>query len=864
MSNTVDGAGYTVNKVANETAAQNVNFIDGDTPWSYDISASPDETAQLAGFSDAELGSFLSRPLKIQEFQWTPGGQLFQVFNPWSDFFGNADVLDKINRYRNLRCNLRMKVLVNGNSFYYGRALLSYNPYLEDDNVTKNRAFFIQDLVQASQKPHLLLDPCTSQGGEMLLPFIWPENYLDITNANWEDEMGRVTIHDFDVLHHANGGTDPISVVVFVWAENVTLAVPTTTAAQGAVTAADLDEFGFPKPYDTQASGKKPKKSIRKANNTQSSTEWEPDGVISKPASAIAKAANALSMIPVIGPYAKSTEMVATRIGQVARLFGYSRPQIMTDASVYTPRYAGNICNSDKPETLVKLTLDSKNELSIDSRVMGLGGEDELTINSIAQRPSFWRQFNWPETAVTDTLLTSFQVMPIYGQVLTAAPVEELHATALAFAATPFEAWQGSIKFRFNVVCSEYHRGRLRIVYNPKTSPAGAIPYNQVYSTIIDIKEERDFEYEVKWADIRAWGRNLGVRALTSTTLFSDSTPVTTGTEFDNGSLSVYVVNELATPSTSAADVDIQIWVSAGDDFAVAAPSPNNYSQLSVFAEQAEMAPDTLATTTDDSNAPTCVGEIKSFGMGEGIKEDNQYLVYQGERILSFREMLKRYYYHNSYFPCDIGTYAADRIVQFTMHDFPFYRGWETTAAQDSATDSVAGTSPYNFVGNTLINYLTPAFVCRRGGMRHKTLYVQTDGATRLPNLTVARQGVNGAANGATSFDMSGVTGNRRAEICDSEINSTGGTQVTPVFQNPVLEYETGFYTFGQRFLPARKTLRYSDAEMAHSVCLDMQGSGDVLAHRLDKYVSTAEDFQLALYVGAPILYNYIDPTAVS
>jgi len=62
-------------------------------------------------------------------------------------------------------------MLISGNSFYYGRALVSYNPFLLRDDVTRNRAFFEQDLVGASQKPHFMLDPTTSQGGEMMLPF---------------------------------------------------------------------------------------------------------------------------------------------------------------------------------------------------------------------------------------------------------------------------------------------------------------------------------------------------------------------------------------------------------------------------------------------------------------------------------------------------------------------------------------------------------------------------------------------------------------------------------------------------------------------------------------------------------------------
>jgi hypothetical protein len=890
INNSEGDTGFSVSKVDRESAAQNVHFVDGDTPWSYDIKANADETTKLSAFSDAALGDFLSRPIKIKEYQWTPGVALSAPrFNPWTEFFNNADVLDKINRYRNLRCNLRIKVLVNGNSFYYGRALLTYNPYLVNDEITVNRTFIEQDLIQASQKPHLLLDPTTSQGGEMLLPFIWPENYLNITVAGWDTNMGEIDIHDFDVLQHANGGTDPISITIFCWAENLTLSVPTTAQAQseiappcppsdspyvpqGYVDASELDEFGFPKPYTPQA-GESKKKEVMKANNTSSNDEFTQNGLISKPASAIAKAADALAMIPVLAPYAKATSMVSTRVGDIARIFGYSRPQVLEDIRPYVPRYLGNLSNSDAPEPLVKLSLDSKNELSIDTRLMGLGGEDELTVNSICQRWSYFRQFDWPETAVTDTMLTSMIVAPIYGRTVVAAPVTEIHSTALAFGASPFDAWQGSIKFRFNVVCSEYHRGRLRIVYNPATSPTGAIPFNQTYSTIVDISENRDFEYEVKWADVRAWAANVGISGIPGATIFDDVNPVSCGSTADNGSLSVYVVNELATPSTTAADVKIQVWVAAGDDFALAVPTTKNLSTLSVHQQQSEIAPyvpqsevapdASLANTQDNSNSPTCTEEVASFAPGEHIPENNQYLVYQGERIVSFREMLRRYHYFNSYWPAETGTSSQMRIVSLNLQDFPYYRGWEL-GGEDLGVDSTAGTSGYNFCTETLLNYLTPAFACRRGGLRHKYMLTQQGSAARSVGMSVSRHNLIGSANTATAHQTDqAIVGDRRKEIQETEKSSLGGSHATNCYNNPVLEFETPYYTGGQRFEAARNVNRYAAFKPgAHDLCVDIPDNTPGADYRIDRYISIAEDFQLGMFTGAPIMYSYTDPVA--
>lgn len=756
-------------------------------------------------------------------------------------------------------------MLINGNSFYYGRAIVSYNPYLLRDDVTLDRAFFEQDIVGASQKPHFMLDPTTSQGGEMLLPFLWPENFLDITSPDWTANMGRVTIHDFDVLHHANAGDDPITVTVFVWAEDLRLSVPTTAQAQSGNADRVLDEFGFPT-YVEQASGNKKKGPSKKVDNTKSNDEFIRDGLISKPASAVANAANALSMIPVIAPYAKATAMVATRIGQVAKIFGYSRPQILSDINPYVPKYMGNLTNTDTPESLVKLSVDSKNELTIDTRVMGLGGEDELAISAIAQRPSFWQQFDWPESAVSDSLLASMVVTPSFYRSLSASPVTEIHPTALAFAAAPFAAWQGSIKFRFNVVCSEYHRGRLRLVYNPRSNNAGAVPYNQVYSTIIDIAEDRDFEYEVKWADIRAWNAVLGSQFVPQD-LFSTTECVPGGYIYDNGTLSIYVVNELATPRNTAQTVKIQVWVSGGDDIAFSVPNYYGLERVSYFQQQSDIAPYVpqsdeapMTMDSDNSNAPNCSNEIESFGTYMDMaSSQNQYLVYQGERIVSFRDLLRRYNYHTSYWPAQTGE--GFRMVSIGVTDFPYYRGFDPYGFDD-AIASTDSTVPYNFCNTTLLNYLTPAFVMRRGGLRHKIIAVDMSNQSRTGTLGVAHYGLREISPTTVAYQLDGSVGDRRKQFLKTLRASLGATAITPVPNNPCMEYETPFYTLGQRFVPARDLDYVRGVHHGHEISIDIRNNAPTTINRIDKYISTAEDFQLGLFIGAPVYYAYLNPTA--
>jgi hypothetical protein len=142
---------------------------------------------------------------------------------------------------------------------------------------------------------------------------------------------------------------------------------------------------------------------------------------------------------------------------------------------------------------------------------------------------------------------------------------------------------------------------------------------------------------------------------------------------------------------------------------------------------------------------------------------------------------------------------------------------------------------------------------------------LSTVGSSNRGNaLAVARHNILGKANGVDEHLQTGVQGDRRSERLGLMANGLGGTHISPYHVNPVLEYETPFYTGGQRFLPARKVNLYDQAEMAHELSCDVPGSTASNAYRIDKYVSAAEDFQLGLFVGAPIIYNYADPVAVT
>lgn len=815
-----------------------MRFSDQVPQWDYTVDSMPDSTFSIADTNDADLGQFFSRPLKIRSFSWATGTSLSESFNPWQDFFENTRVINRITNFNLLRCKLKVRIMLNGNSFHYGRAIASYIPLWSVDDFSLDRPFFIQDVVEASQRPHVYLDPTTSQGGTLTLPFVWYNNALRIPSQDWRD-MGTMSIRALQDLKHANGATDQVIVSVFAWAEDVSLSIP--TANEPGSLQPQMGEILSPQVKDEYGTGP-----------------------ISKPAGVVARAAGALKNIPTIGSYARATQMAASTVSNVASMFGYSRPVELASIQPYKPTLVGNMANTNVADTSQKLTLDVKQELTIDPKVMGLGNTDEMTILSIAQRESFLTQFGWPVDAASETLLWNTEVSPVLWNTLGTDPVE-YHMPACCFATLPFQRWRGSMKFRFQIVASAFHKGRLKITYDPSFPLTNE--YNTNYTHIIDLAKERDFTVQVGWGQHKSImeHRTMGVDPIP----YGTDPVASVASVQRNGVLSVYVVNDLTVPnSTTNNDIEVNVFVSAGPDFEVFDPDSSDLEKVTWFRPRDVTFDAQMGETNDHPDADLTLSEDEPMKM-EATQmiapmldaTDHTACVFYGDPITSFRQCLKRYNFHTGISVSAVGN----RFLRLRTPDFPYYRGYAPSGVHQTSLPT-AGT-PYNYCRTTLLNYITPAFTCRRGGLRWK--YLRTGAAvTDTTVMAVTRSPGNGYS--ATQYAMLTVPNSsisQRARQMASIVPHTwDGTVVTSTRQNAVIEAELPYYT-ADRFYPGKQAnITASDGGFRtfHQLTTVFETSdGDF--PMIYTYVSTAEDFNLAFFTGAPIAYlvsPFLDPPA--
>jgi len=836
--------GVTINDSTAVTRAEITTFSDQNPAYSYDVVSNPDATYMVSDTTDSDLNNFFSRPIKIASYSWVISQQLFQVFNPWELFFSNPRIINRVSNYNLMRAKLKVKVVLNGNGFHYGRAIMSYTPLHNLDNMTVDRSFFIQDVVQASQRPHIYLDPTLSQGGEMTLPFFWHKNYLSVPNQEWT-EMGEMVIHGMQNLKHANGASDNVTISIFAWAEDVSLSIPTSVAPGGLVPQSGL-ESGAKDEYGT--------------------------GPISKPASIIARAAGSLVAAPVIGAYARATQIGAGAIATIASIFGYSRPINVDPIHSYKPIYLGNMANTNAEDTSCKLSTDIKQELTLDPRVVGLGDTDEMVIKQIAMRESFLTRFNWSLNKTPESLLFSCVVDPGVHNILDSGLISvERHLPACAFACEPFKYWKGSLDYRFQIVSSNYHKGRIKIVYEPFNFTSLTAEYNTNYTYILDIAESKDFTVKIGWGQTQAFRKHLPLDSNLSSMFATNGTNVTYTPDsgYGNGIINVYVVNELTVPNTiSNNDIQVNVFVSACDDFEVAVP---DMSQLEIASylpppvATASFTPQSGIEETGDRDSTEQPSRPMHSGADEMMAStssptDHTLDVYFGETIQSFRALLKRYTLHRE-FAIDTNNASippGPTIWVSWQYYFPFHRGYDPDGFW-----TLDG-KKYSWCKFTLLNYVTPAFSAFRGGVRWKSHVWGSelpDGFHRV----IREQDRNRQSDAVNPLTF---TNNLELlkELDHTSRTGGEGQLVQAVKKNPVLEYEIPSTT-PYRFLCAKDNNWTNRTGVKYAGDTSPQSRWDMfytlqtgqVCVRSD-YCAAAEDFSLYFFTGAPIIYLYSTP----
>lgn len=763
-----------------------------------------------------DLAKFLSRPVRIANFTWLEADAVgtIRTFSPWDLFFNDTRIKKKLDNFAFLQCDLKVKVMINASPFYYGSMIMNYLPLpnLTPSTAPSDAAF--RYFIPISQRPHLWISPQHNEGGDMILPYFNFRNWLRLQNRQDFLDMGTLNFVNYTVLDSANGVSGAgVTVSVYAWAENVRISGPTLGLSMQS-----QDEYG--------------------------------EGVVSKPASAIANAASYLENVPIIGKFATVTRIGASAISSIASLFGFTNTPVISDTMPYRPSPYPPFASTDIGFPVEKLTADPKNELSIDPSLVGLDSKDELIISNLVGKESFLTQATWTTAIAADAILFTSVVTPSMFSVSTATN-PALYMTPSCWVAQLFKAWRGDMIFRFKFICSQYHKGRVRISYDPagtaaQNLTADAVSSTVVFTQIVDLNKDTDVEIRIPYQQAISWLLTRTGELNTAVTPWSlaASPSYIFDPGYHNGTIQVRVLNALTAP-VATSSIRMQVFVRGAENLEFANPAePPSY--ISPFTVQSQ----------------DVYGEPQSSVVG-AVRNPNsdKYLVNWGESILSLRRLMRRTNLSSVW--CQPVAITDDKytVIRQRFTKWPPYYGYDP-AGLNSAKGLIATVTNfnYNFCQSTIYNWIAPAFVAQRGSMIW-TFNVDSNHTVNSVKVIRTPQNTGVATNTITTFVGGTQSADARYFRLNTQAQASGSalTSQETQFGLSVLCPNYNPYRF-QTTTPTNATNPSAvDASDQDNLVLEISPTtgnspNDTQIMKIWKYVSIGTDYNLHFFINVPVL----------
>jgi hypothetical protein len=709
------------------------------------------------------MGDFLARPVLIYSATIPLDPTTVSVnIQPWDLFFAETSVRAKLKNYAYFRGDLRIRVTLSGTPFHYGRLLFSYQPFSDMNGVLNSfsAATFSQELRNCylSQAPGAtVMDVKANQPMEMVLPFILPKPMARLYNAittalgastNYSDihDMGKLYITTLNTVKSVSSSPTSVEMAIYAWVDNAELG--TTT---GTVIALD--------------------------------TEGDEDetGPIERVSSKLANMSRTMEVVPGIAPYAEASSMVFQGLQNLASLFGFSRPPVSKPiCHMKTMPYASG-SHTIGTESLVKISMDPKQGLTVDPRVMG-SSEDEMSLRHIYTRESYLDTFTWAATSTPmSTILWQSCVSPSLNRFEQVNTYNIFQPTAMAYVAQLFNFWRGDIVFRLEIVASSLHRGKLAVYYDPNIIQHSLIVSdlftNKQYLKLVDIQETQNVEFCINWAQAREWLSKIEDSQYYA--MFGDNFTANSKVNHVNGMIWVTPFTALQSPDTS--DIQVNVYV-RGKSLDFNYPSEDNLPTTRIYED-----PEVLETEGDAmtgfshyvaSEEITCEELNDPNATTDHICES-----YFGERPFSFRSLLKRYGHEGVL--SDLVARSAGSLLRA---DYPII------PPINPSYDGLTTDRP------SLFNYMRYAYVGMRGGLRKRYAF-NTDGVFR--NMAQIR------------VSMYGLQTTQLTPVVDTDAYghptmSLTGTEIFIPGVNGGVEVEFPFYTNNLFYMSFNQSLTSS------------------------------------------------------
>jgi hypothetical protein len=700
----------------------------------------------------------------------------------------NDRIRNKFEKFAYFSGDIEVNISVSGTPFHYGKLMVSYQPYPDQNKalqanlnrVTVNPLFRPHLMMYLSQaRSAKVIDVKDNQPVTIRIPFIsfkpmWrlfnPAN-TELGSSSFVDFENSGTLFVYTLNQIGSVSASPSNVEMTIRANFVNVKLGTLTGTHYVVES-DETKTG---PVEKFFSG---------ATN-----------VVSK-----------LNVIPEIAPLTVPTSKILGGLAGVSSYFGWSKPVLDENRTQMKPDAFNNGMVTSGNDTVKVMGVDKKRSLEVSQGMFGMS-QDEMTLEYLCNRPSYFETFTWsPSDTPMSTDIRNYPVTPFYSKEINILQPYR-HTTPLGFAANPFSYWRGDLVFTFQFVCSAYHRGKIAFIFEPNTHQTTAIGsdfnLNEQYMKIIDLQEVQNVTFCIPWASEYPWRR------------VEETFPPLSSSDSLNGRIYIVPYTTLQSPDDSSISINTYVH---GKNMHFAVPNNNVAVDRSAYVAESE-----VATESSYFGFPSMCYELNE----STASDDNIHMMNFGEKIASFRTLLKRYHYNILYskaIPSQTYTFFQFRIYPEIYNSYG---------------------SSFNADAN-LLSYLRLAYLGMRGSVRHRIKFNGYLGNHTLDHINVE---LNVPKTGTPTQNVSETS-------VYKPLNFVGGvTYLTSV--NGGVEVDLPFYTqnlwvFAQESNLVANTM---DDYFIKDYSVQVPQYDNIATGTLVtciNEVASGEDFNLHYFLGAP------------
>lgn len=408
--------------------------------------------------------------------------------------------------------------------------------------------------------------------------------------------------------------------------------------------------------------------------------------------------------------------------------------------------------------------------------------------------------------------------------------------------------------YRFKFICTKYHRGRVRINWDPHGEIGSTGNYTtETYTKIVDISEETDVEFRVPYTQPTAYLKCLDAN------IFSVAQASTNNSSmglFFNGILTMRVLNEQTSPVTSA-DITVLTFARAADNIEFAGPRQIS-SLISPYAVQSGL----------DMSSTTC-----ELGVKPSSADPNINLVYMGEHCVSLRSLMRRSSQYMRTITPATGGLDNLYVTNAYLNRSPIYPGFDSSGLMGATGLTSAVAEPYNWVNWNAVTWFSMCFVGSRGSYIYSVNRGGRDPSSSVRMIRSDRTHTNSDWLLTTAF-TSGADYVFQSSMCytDTKDNGVAGQAVTnQLTQSGVTALAPMYsrYKFLSNNVSTRTEGTSADESDTDSLTVETivttELAPDLDVEYTDIYCAAGTDFNLIFFLNVPSYVTYTSfPGAVA